>query len=51
MTEQPKTSTRLANASSWREINGPLFRKYVVLLLAVVCVVLLMNALFEAGFA
>src|SRR6516165_9445084 len=42
---------RLAQASGWRQINGPLFRKYVALFLAVVCVVLLANGLFEIGFA
>jgi signal transduction histidine kinase/CheY-like chemotaxis protein len=42
---------RLAEASGWRQINGPLFRKYVALLVAVVCIVLLANGLFEIGFA
>jgi len=51
MIDRPKTPAGLAPASSWHQINGPLFRKYVALLLAVVCVVLLINALFEAGFA
>jgi signal transduction histidine kinase/CheY-like chemotaxis protein len=51
MTDRPGTSARLAPANSWRQINGPLFRKYVAILLAVVCVVLLINALLEAGFA
>src|SRR5712671_6426379 len=51
MTDRPKTPARLAPASSWRQINGPRFRKYVAILLAVVCVVLLINALLEAGFA
>jgi len=51
MNERPKTPAGLAPASSWRQINGPLFRKYVAILLAVVCVVLLINALLEAGFA
>jgi len=51
MTDRPKTLRRLAEAGSWRHINGPLFRKYVALFLAVVCVVLLVNGLFEAGFA
>jgi hypothetical protein len=51
MTNRPKTPARIAPASSWRQINGPLFRKYVAILLAVVCVVLLINALLEAGFA
>jgi signal transduction histidine kinase/CheY-like chemotaxis protein len=43
--------TRLVQASGWRQINGPLFRKYVALFVAVVCVVLLANGLFEIGFA
>jgi signal transduction histidine kinase/CheY-like chemotaxis protein len=51
MSDRPKTLARLAQASGWRHINGPLFRKYVALFLAVVCVVLLINGLFEAGFA
>ena len=42
---------RLAWASSWRQIDGPLFRKYVALFVAVVCIVLLSNGLFEIGFA
>jgi hypothetical protein len=42
---------RLAQASGWRQINGPLFRKYVALFVAVVCVVLLSNGLFEIAFA
>jgi hypothetical protein len=42
---------RLAQASGWRQINGPLFRKYVALFLAVVSVVLLTNVLFEVAFA
>src|SRR5712671_3906296 len=50
MIDRPKTPAGLAPASSWRQINGPLFRKYVAILLAVVCVVLLINALLEAGF-
>src|SRR3974390_725909 len=51
MTDRSKTLTNLAQASGWRQINGPLFRKYVVLFLAVVFVVLLINGLFEIGFA
>jgi signal transduction histidine kinase/CheY-like chemotaxis protein len=42
---------RLVWASGWREINGPLFRKYVGLFVAVVCIVPLSNGLFEIGFA
>jgi signal transduction histidine kinase len=51
MTDRPKTPARLAPANSWRQINGPLFRKYVALFLAVVFVVLLINGLLEIGFA
>jgi signal transduction histidine kinase/CheY-like chemotaxis protein len=51
MTDRPKTLARLAQARGWRQINGPLFRKYVALFLAVVCIVLLINGLFEIGFA
>jgi signal transduction histidine kinase len=51
MIDRPKTPARLAPATRWRQINGPLFRKYVAILLTVVCVVLLVNALLEAGFA
>jgi signal transduction histidine kinase/CheY-like chemotaxis protein len=43
--------THLVQASGWRQINGPLFRKYVALFVMVVCVVLLANDLFEIGFA
>src|SRR5262245_45748378 len=42
---------RLAPAATLRQINGPLFRKYVALFLAVVFVVLLSNILFELGFS
>jgi HAMP domain-containing protein len=51
MTDRSKTFTNLAQASGWRQINGPLFRKYVALFLAVVFVVLLINGLLEIGFA
>src|SRR5215467_2581098 len=52
MTDRPDSMlARLAQASGWRQINGPLFRKYVALFVAVVCVVLLANGLFEIGFA
>jgi signal transduction histidine kinase/CheY-like chemotaxis protein len=43
--------SRLTHPSGWRQINGPLFRNYVSLFTAVVCVVLLSNALFEISFA
>src|SRR5262245_1393147 len=52
MTEQANGKlTRLAPAATLRQINGPLFRKYVALFLAVVFVVLLSNILFEVGFS
>src|SRR5262245_7839264 len=37
--------------AGWRQISGPLFRKYVALFLAVVCVALLSNGLFEIWFS
>src|SRR4051812_13197481 len=37
--------------SGWQQISGPLFRKYVALFLAVVCVALLTNGLFEIWFS
>src|SRR5437763_9859517 len=37
--------------SGWHQISGPLFRKYVALFLAVVCVALLTNGLFEVWFS
>ena len=43
--------SRLAPAAGLRQINGPLFRKYVALFLAVVAVVLLSNVLFEIAFS
>ena len=42
---------RLRLAANWRQINGPLFRKYVALFLAVVFIVLLTNVLFEVAFS
>src|SRR5215469_7214576 len=51
MIDRSKTFKNLVQASGWRQINGPLFRKYVVLFLAVVFVVLLINGLLEIGFA
>ena len=42
---------RLAQATALRQINGPLFRKYVALFLAVVSVVLLTNIVFETVFS
>src|ERR1700681_1641929 len=41
----------IAEKTGWREISGPLFRKYVGLFLAVVCVALLSNGLFEIIFS
>src|SRR5437773_8229463 len=41
----------VAEKSGWRQISGPLFRKYVALFLAVVCVALLSNGLFEIWFS
>jgi hypothetical protein len=41
----------LASTAGWRQISGPLFRKYVGLFLAVVCVALLSNGLFEIVFS
>ena len=40
----------LAQVRGWRQINGPLFRKYVAMFLVVVCVVLISNGLFEVVF-
>src|SRR4051812_40978650 len=40
----------VVETSGWRQISGPLFRKYVALFLAVVCVSLLTNGLFEIWF-
>jgi signal transduction histidine kinase/CheY-like chemotaxis protein len=50
-TARPPMLARFAQASGWRQINGPLFRKYVALFVAVVSVVLLANGLFEIAFA
>jgi signal transduction histidine kinase/CheY-like chemotaxis protein len=46
-----KTFKDLVQAGGWRQINGPLFRKYVALFLALVFVVLLINDLLEIGIA
>ena len=43
--------TSFAEKTGWRQISGPLFRKYVGLFLAVVCVALLSNGLFEIIFS
>jgi two-component system NtrC family sensor kinase len=37
----------IAEKSGWRQVGGPLFRKYVGLFLAIVCIALLCNGLFE----
>jgi signal transduction histidine kinase len=46
-----RIGSRISEKSGWREISGPLFRKYVALFLAVVCVALLSNGVFEIGFS
>jgi signal transduction histidine kinase len=52
MTDQPnRRFARLGQAITLRQINGPLFRKYVALFLAVVAVVLLTNIAFEIAFS
>jgi signal transduction histidine kinase len=52
MTDLPAgVATRFVEKSGWREISGPLFRKYVALFLAVVCVALLSNGVFEIWFS
>src|SRR6516225_11876211 len=45
------TITSIAEKTGWRQFSGPLFRKYVGLFLAVVCVALLSNGLFEIVFS
>jgi HAMP domain-containing protein len=45
------TASRIAELSGWRQISGPLFRKYVALFLAVVCIALLTNGAFEVWFS
>ena len=52
MNDQPRDiAAQIAQKSGWRQISGPLFRKYVALFLAVVCVALLSNGLFEIWFS
>jgi two-component system, NtrC family, sensor kinase len=41
----------IAERTGWRQFSGPLFRKYVGLFLAVVCIALLSNGLFEIFFS
>jgi signal transduction histidine kinase len=43
--------SRISELSGWRQISGPLFRKYVFQFLAVVCVALLTNGSFEIWFS
>ena len=45
------TPSRFADRISWRAISGPLFRKYVALFIAVVCVALITNGAFEVYFS
>ncbi len=40
-----------AGKVGWRQISGPLFRKYVALFVAVVCVALITNGAFEIAFS
>src|SRR6478735_11945564 len=42
---------RASELSGWNQLSGPLFRKYVAFFLAVVCVLLLSNGLFEIWFS
>ena len=48
---QATSRASIAEKTGWRQISGPLFRKYVGLFLAVVCVALLSNGLFEIIFS
>ena len=47
MKERPSPIARVADKVGWRQISGPLFRKYVLLFIAVVCVALISNGIFE----
>ena len=42
---------QVGEIGGWRQLSGPLFRKYVALFLAVVCVALLTNGLSEIWFS
>jgi methyl-accepting chemotaxis protein len=42
---------RFADRVNWRTISGPLFRKYVALFIAVVCVALITSGIFEVYFS
>jgi hypothetical protein len=46
-----QTLTRTVGKSGWRQFSGPLFRKYVALFIAVVCVALITNGVFEIVFS
>jgi signal transduction histidine kinase len=48
---QTTTLAPIAEKTGWRQMSGPLFRKYVGLFLAVVCIALLSNGLFEIIFS
>ena len=43
--------TNTSGRLGWRDISGPLFRKYVALFLAVVCVALVTNVAFQVWFS
>ena len=45
------TLSQVGETGGWRQLSGPLFRKYVALFLAVVCVALLSNGLSEIWFS
>jgi signal transduction histidine kinase len=51
----PQAPTHVTEAFSirlgWRQISGPLFRKYIALFVSVVCVALIGNGLFEIWFS
>ena len=52
MNERPgPILARGAGKVGWRQISGPLFRKYVLLFIAVVCVALISNGIFEVAFS
>src|SRR6202161_16452 len=52
MNDRPQSFIgRIVEKSGWQQISGPLFRKYVALFLAVVCVALLSNGIFEIWFS
>src|SRR5215475_7121613 len=48
---RPPILTSVAERTGWLQFSGPLFRKYVGLFLAVVCIALLSNGLFEIFFS